>query len=294
MKLDSYLAQYLYASKTLTLQGIGKFTLNPDVTISPETSDKDVVLPENAIAFETDKKAVEDADLVNYVTLHTKKMKSLVSADIDSYFMLGKQFLNIGKPFKIEGVGTLLKTQQNDYDFTQANYANLKVEAIATIATEKIKEPISFKEEKKPSFDIGKIIKPVAIGFGIIALGAGIWYLAPKVFSSSKTANDVAEKTTATSNTDTAITKKPELLIAKDSNTFRLVLAGATDSLGVAISYAKLSKRGHKLEIVQLDSNKYALKMPFKNSIADTARVRDSIYNYYLAKGVKPKIEISQ
>ena len=41
------------------------------------------------------------------------------SADLDSYLVLGKQFLNIGKPFIIEGLGVLEKSQQGDYEFRQ-------------------------------------------------------------------------------------------------------------------------------------------------------------------------------
>ena len=110
MKLEHLLIQYFYTSKELSLQGIGKFLLSQDLVL-PADTEKEVVMPENAIGFEYNIKSTEDEGLISYIVENTKKIRPLASADLDSFLTLGKQFLNIGKPFKIEGIGTLDKQE---------------------------------------------------------------------------------------------------------------------------------------------------------------------------------------
>lgn len=99
MKIEQLLVQHFYKTREVTLQGIGTFSLSPDF-VMPMENDKDASIPENAISFTYDSRAAEDDALINYIVEQTRKMKPLASADLDSYLVLGKQFLNIGKPFK--------------------------------------------------------------------------------------------------------------------------------------------------------------------------------------------------
>ena len=59
MKIEQLIAQYLYINKKVSLQDIGVFYLAQNV-ILPTDSDKDAVLPENAISFEYNPKATQD------------------------------------------------------------------------------------------------------------------------------------------------------------------------------------------------------------------------------------------
>ena len=45
-------------------------------------------------------------------------MKALASSDLCSYIELARQFLNIGKPFQIEGIGTLVRNKSGELEFT--------------------------------------------------------------------------------------------------------------------------------------------------------------------------------
>src|SRR5882757_6145098 len=104
MKIEQLLVEHFYIAKQVTLQGIGTFTLSPDF-IMPADSDKDIVLPENAVSFQYNSRAKEDEALIDYIVQQSRKMKPLASADLESYLMLASQFLNIGKPFIINGIG---------------------------------------------------------------------------------------------------------------------------------------------------------------------------------------------
>ena len=86
MKLEHLLIQYFYTSKELSLQGIGKFLLSQDLVLPPDT-EKEVVMPENAIGFEFNIKATEDEGLISYIVENTKKIRPLASADLDSFYI---------------------------------------------------------------------------------------------------------------------------------------------------------------------------------------------------------------
>ncbi len=109
LKIEQVIVQQLYSSKKITLQGIGTFSLDSSVSL-PVDSEKAMVIPENAIHFDYNPKVGEDEPLIDAIVQHTKKIKPLASADLDSFLMLGRQFLNIGKPFTIGGLGTLDKS----------------------------------------------------------------------------------------------------------------------------------------------------------------------------------------
>ena len=116
MKIEQLIVQYLYLNKQVTLQGIGTFRLDPAVVLpAGNEKEKDFIMPENAVQFEYNLKAGEDEGLVKYIVQHTRKILPLASSDMESYAMLAKQFLNIGKPLVIEGVGTVQKNQQGNY-----------------------------------------------------------------------------------------------------------------------------------------------------------------------------------
>lgn len=103
MKLSPLLAQFLTTNKQLSLTGLGRFILDDS----------------GGIAFQQDITVKEDTELVRFIAEQSGKMKSLVSADLDSSLELARQFLNIGKPYLFEGIGTLSKNKSGNYEFTQ-------------------------------------------------------------------------------------------------------------------------------------------------------------------------------
>ena len=136
MKIEQLLVQHFYNNREITLQGMGTFKLSPDFVL-PMENDKEVVMPENAIDFQYNPKATEDETLIDFIVQQTRKIKPLASADLDSYLVLGKQFLNIGKPFNIEGVGILEKNMQGDLVFSQGHHTSSKMEAAPVALKEK-------------------------------------------------------------------------------------------------------------------------------------------------------------
>lgn len=118
MKLTQLIAQFLYINKQLELPGIGRFSLDPSVVIDPESEKNNRRELTDAIQFEHDTHIRETPELIAFIAERTGKMKALAAADLDSQLWLGLQFLNIGKPFVLEGIGHLLKNQQGQFEFT--------------------------------------------------------------------------------------------------------------------------------------------------------------------------------
>jgi hypothetical protein len=289
MKIEQLLVQHFYNCGEVTLQGMGTFTLSPGF-VMPKENDKDAEIPENAISFQCNLRATSDEALINYIVQQTRKMKSLAAADLDSYLVLGKQFLNIGKPFIIEGMGMLTKNQQGDLEFIKGHSFNTKMETSAPALKEKAENPeISFATEGKPAGSKkGLLITALIIGLGLI--GTTAWYF----FSSKNTVEntvavpaiqpDTAQTITITKS-DTATFKGIDSTLEQEEYNFKVVFLVTRDSAAANARMDVLTTRGHKIIMYKKDSVNYRLAEPFKLPLSDTTRIKDSLNSfYYLGK----------
>lgn len=290
MKIEQLLVQHFYSHKEVTLQGLGSFILSPDFVLPPET-DKDVSMPENAISFQYNPKATEDDALINFIVQQTRKIKPLASADLDSYLVLGKQFLNIGKPFKIEGLGTLEKSQQGDYEFRQGPFANSKLDAAPALLKEKPEdEHISFAAQGKPSSGRKKgwIIALIILLLGFVAAAA--WYFL--YYKKHKTPAENTEQVTPPPAIITDSTKKDSTRIDStsiqkiatppaDAYTFKVVFKEIPGKEAATTKMNEWIARKHTVIMFTKDSVYYKLAEPFKLPLADTARIKDSLNKFY-------------
>lgn len=298
MKIEQLIVQYLYLTKQVTLQGIGTIKLDPAVTLPAENDkDKNFVMPENAFQFLYNLKATEDEGLVNYIVQHTTKILPLASSDLESYSMLAKQFLNIGKPLVIGGVGTVQKNQQGDYQFIPGVFVTPKIDDFPKQIREKRDESVSFESEGKTDNSRRNLI------IGITALmlllgGLGIYYwlshnqsyeaepvvqaiTAADTLKTDSLSKDTSRTPVATSNlTDTAA-KITAALLPTDSNGFKMVLKNYNSYEAAQKAYNRLRSYGHKIEVVKIDSSLYQIVMHIKAPLADTSRAKDSLRRFF-------------
>ncbi len=299
MKIEQLLVQHFYNTKTVTLQGIGTFTLSPDF-IMPMDSDKDIVLPENAVSFKYNSRATEDESLIDYIVQQTRKIKPLASADLESYLMLGSQFLNIGKPMKIEGIGVLEKNQLGEYQFLQGQFINTKTEQAEIKLKEKSREEISFGNEAKPAANKKTIAIVAAIAIvAFISLAAwyfftnkedavtesGVEQTLPIVSPSQDTSKIDTNKIAAQLNPDSILPVTPQA----NGYTFKVVIKNYPSLFLAQKSYNRLTSYGYKLLLYTADSVIYKVAMPLTKPLVDTTRARDSVKILF---GGKPYIEI--
>lgn len=291
MKIEQLIVQHLYQQKEVTLQGIGSLSLNPSVAL-PGDNEKDFVMPENAFSYEYNLKAIEDEALINYIVQQTRKIKPLATSDLESYCMLAKQFLNIGKPLIIEGVGTIQKNQSGDYEFIQGQFITPKIEEAPKQIKEKLEEQVSFESEAKKDHSQRNVLIVFVLALFVLACLGVYYYLSNKKEPEPVQQEQVFIDTIKTDTLvrlapDTVLVAKPVVPVKTDSNNFRIVIKEYPSEAAVNKAFAKLTDYGHKLEIIKADSSRYQLVMPFTTPVSDTLRARDSLRKFF---GGKPYV----
>lgn len=287
MKIEQLLVQHFYNAREVTLQGMGTFILSPDF-VMPKENDKDADIPDNAISFTYNARATEDDALIGFIVEQTRKMRSLAAADLDSYLALGKQFLHIGKPFKIEGIGMLVKNQQGGLDFTKGLGFLSKMETGPAAVKEKTETAeISFASDNRTATanpKKGLLIVLLVVVLGLI--GAAGWYFLGR--NNSKESNSVAVAPAVTDTIPAAPVKKDTVVSAPvppptagDGYTFKVVFLVTTDSGAAASRMNTLINRKHTVIMYKQDSTRYRLAEPFTLPLTDTTRIKDSLNKYY-------------
>ncbi|MCD2426190.1 hypothetical protein LQ567_25620 [Niabella pedocola] len=276
MKLASLLAQYLFAHKQLSLPGLGVF-------YAENNSD-----PEHPnVRFEQRPVDGFDEPVVDYISSETGKMKVLAISDLHSQLEDAVRFLNTGKPYLFNGIGTLLKKADGSYDFI-SNTTALPPKKKDVPITERNTIPQSYIDEKPGN---GRSKKPaiIIIVLAVIAIAATIWFY-------SKT-GEPRETVVASETTDhpaPAVTEKADTTHKQAAAPGNTTDAGAapvaTATPGVTTyvleitkepraskRYNQLKKISWPVELERLDSVQYAIIMKLNTAVADTARVRDSL-----------------
>jgi len=301
MKLEQLIVQYLYSNKKVTLQDIGTFILSANVVV-PAENEKETILPEGAIEYEFNSKAEKDEGLIDFIVQQSRKIKPLATSDLESYSLLSKQFLNIGKPMIIEGVGTLQKTQQGTYEFLQGQTINPKMENLTVTIKEKAQDEISFSSPaKKPAKNKAAMLIVVVL-FLLSTAGALYYFL---VYNKN---NDIPAQQMQTvtpvedtldNSTDTASLLQTDsvnqslnqstALPKSDGYSFKIVLKEYPSRDAADKAFARLTTYGHKLLVSQKDAATFKLSMPFTNPVSDTARAKDSLRRFF---GGKPYVDL--
>jgi hypothetical protein len=281
LKIEQLIVQYLYQNKEVTLQGIGTFKLNPAVELPTDTS-KDFVMPEDAFEFEDNQKATEDAGLVEYI-VKSGKLRSLAISDIDSYVTLAKQFLNIGNPLFIEGVGTIQKNRQENYLFTSGQFVN----SVANNGPKQIKERkdevVSFQTGSK-TVDNRKFIF-IGAALAVVLLTLGVYYL----FSSSDKPEEqaivpavvIVPKAPVHIDSTDSVKKiipivKPDS-VAADGSTFKIVLHSYSKLEPAQKEFNLLKTYNNKVVFLKRDSNNYLIVVPFTKPVSYAPTAKDSL-----------------
>ena len=300
MKVEQLMVQYLYQNKRVTLQDVGTFTIAPGFDIMPD-NDKEVTLPDGAIQFEYNSKAPQDEGLIDFVVQHSRKIKPLATSDLESYSILSRQFLNIGKPLIIEGLGILQKNQKGTYDFYQGHSVTSKMEAAPVAMREKQQEEISFTTKpKEPTTRKNWMIAALLIF--VLSTAGAVYYFMMR----SDKEEPITQNSLSLTDIDSLKVKDTSILVTKDSTlkkdslpaapkpssdgySFKVVLKEYPSKLAADMAFEKLTSYGHKLLITQKDSTHFRISMPFTTPLSDTLRVRDSLKRFF---GGKPYIEL--
>jgi hypothetical protein len=182
-----------------------------------------------------------DDQLIEFIRKHTGKIKPLAESDLDTFVADGKLMLNIGKPFHIEGIGTLHKNKDAVYEFTPGQPVVQRLEAptpLTSVDQQDSDRPLKRKSvfDEDPHERRNSTIRRMAIGIGlIVGIGIIVWG-GYSLFSSKVKTDPNAATASTTSEQDSQRTstylhnindpqKALNDVVKKDSN-----ISGTSDS----------------------------------------------------------------
>jgi hypothetical protein len=284
LKIDHLITQYLYQQKRLSLPGIGTFTMENGGVQFSNTADTEL-----------------SPELIEFIRTHTGKMTALASSDLESYIMLNKQFLNIGKALYMEGIGTLVKEKGGSFEFTPGD---MVMERLDERPPETRKTSVF---EEHPRYDSGSgtgrklaIFLGIAATIGIIIWGG--WKWAQK--GVEKGVDKEASVPVAVVQPEPALQPDTNRVIATDSisrrplidtarinavtteSRYKFVIETTTNKARATRRYNQLMEIRSGIRMETADSVTFKLYFLLPATIADTTRIKDSLRLFYASRRV--------
>ncbi|WP_336514087.1 hypothetical protein [Pollutibacter soli] len=307
MKVSQLLLPYLLQNKSFHLEGLGKFSIEKNATLSIEDNPNGS-LPKGSVQFEANKKLGPDQDFIAYISKETGKIKPLASSDLESFTVIGKQLLYISKPFVIDGIGHLQLDTKHQLEFVQEEYSSGG--NMETIRKGKSQEDVQFDDDyrqpvskRKASGSNALLMALVVIGLGLMGYVAYFFYektegkpevheqatqlilSSPPEDSVNQISADTSAKTETPVTPDSTVTPAPAPVTTQG---FNIVLEVAKQKRALK-RYADLKEWGHKVVMITKDSIDFKIAISVNKPLSDTTRVRDSLSNFF---GKKVWVEI--
>jgi len=288
------LSQYLREHQQLRLPGLGSFYASGTTAVSDADTQ-----PTLNVRFE--RKTINKAEegLVEFIRQKTGKIRPLALADLDSYIESGLQLLNIGKPFYIEGIGTIMKTREGNYDFESRELVAVKEKE--QVVSERAERPqrmhVVQPEKKKSVFDDEKynpstnpwqkIVVAALILGGLTAVVLGGYYL----YSQNNGQADIRQNVMppplidSTNNKPDSLDTKPvDSTASYAAGGFKFILETTNSKKRALRRYNQLKSYFIPIKMETADSVAYKLYFLITATPSDTTRIKDSLSRYYMSK----------
>jgi hypothetical protein len=292
-KFDTLISNYLYTNKKVDIEGIGTFSLDDSFVLPPD-AEKTAFFPLEGIHFEYSSRAQTSPGLLDYLMEQTGKIRSLISADFSSYVSEIKQFVNIGKPWVIEGLGTLQKTRDGSYELIPGESASERINMHYVDENEKDVQPV-----KRNRWIVGLLFF-----FAILAVIAGLGFGIYQIFikSTEHTSTPVVVTTTASdtanSSADSIIRRPDSLSVTQvdsiNGNNYKAIFEITKWKERVNKRTAQLSQYGIRSfydSMIIRDTLRYRMFVYQKILPADSVKVRDSLSLFF---GRRVRLERTQ
>jgi nucleoid DNA-binding protein len=285
-KFDSLIANYLYTNKKVDLEGIGSFSLDDQFVLPPD-AEKSAFFPLEGIHFNHDTKLETSPGLIDYIIQHTGKIKSLVQADFSSYVSEVRQFVNIGKPWAIEGIGTLQKNKDGRFELIPGEIIAERVNMNYAVEEEEDDEPV-----KRRKWMVGFILS-IAIIAVVAGIGFGIYVLFIKTQPASVAETDmpmILEDTTSVVQ-DSVVRRDTVAMNMNDTANYRAIFEVTNLRSRAVTRTTQLNEFNVNAlyDSFSRDNAKWYRLFIYKNILPqDTLRVKDSLSVYF---GRKVRLE---
>jgi len=273
----------LREQKTLSLPGIGVFNLT-----GPVVASDDHTTHSSNIQFQSKKIKEPDEKLINFIKQETGKIKPLAIADLETFIATGMELLAMGKPFELEGIGRIQKQKNGEFEFIAGEVISVKHEP--ALADEK---KMSVFEDSKYEPKSNPLQKLLAVGLllaglGVVLLGGYYLYNRSNNFSSHE--DDHLSSPPIQQPIVDSAALKPDTLVSvmKEPESYRFVLETKNNKAAAVKRYKQLKQLPTDIRMETTDSMNYKLFFILPATARDTARIKDSLSNFY---GKKIRIE---
>lgn len=297
MKLSALFARYLYQHKELSLPGIGLFSIGSSVTI-PDATDKNFNDFFQHIKYEQKPVLFPDEALINFIRTETGKIKPLAESDLDSFLSDGKILLNIGKPFHIDGIGSLTKTKSGAFEFKPGDPTLPKLEGFYNNSNhdEGIKKKSPYGNEYTQNNDSRKLAVAAALIGGLIFIVWGGYMLYNRnAVSKSETVTPVITTSDTVSNANVILDSAQKIInssreqLQRSSSAaagYKFIIERTANKSRALKRFQQLKDNGADIKMESNDSTLFALYVIIPASPSDTSRIKDSLKTWYGRKKI--------
>lgn len=310
MRFDLLLSQYLYQHKKLNLPGIGTFETDSSTMAWDENGKQKQA--GSGITFKNATITKADDGLIEFITEQTGKMKPLAISDLESYLTLGKQFLYIGKPFYLEGIGTLQFAKAGNFDFIPGEYVTTKLEDPSLEKVDERKRTTAEEERLSAGSNrqTGRLVLTwliILLCLGLVAWGGYYFYTMnarQKVSTVRDTGADSMQNTrveplpaennvaSVPTGGDTTTVRHPVANTSSDNNIYKFIVESTTNKQRALTRYRKLKAYGNEIEMETADSVNFNLYFNLPATTADTLRLRDSLNKWYYGNATTHRVVV--
>ena len=287
VKIGPLLAHYLYINKQLDLPGIGTFLLDNHLSVDSDQSKSSKPIILEGVQFQSNTTLkIANPHLIQFIATHSGRIIPLATADLDSYLGLAIQFINIGKPYVIEGIGTISKVNSGGLSYEPGYVMTEKLNELVirdNDSSTKRGTDDNYQNLFNQKNEASDWKKPMIIILILAGLGLAIWggYIVYK-----KTTHSNAN-TVVTNVVDTVVTPAPVEVIIVDSlsgrpitldSSARKFIIETADINRAKQRMAKLKSYQWNVQMETTDSIKYKLFLLIPASAQDTTRIKDSLF----------------
>ena len=243
-----------------------------------------------------------DEEFIDFIRTHTGKIKPLAESDLESYIAEGKILLNIGKPFHLEGIGTLQKNSAGKYEF---NAGLPLVDKLDNFLQEKETKPTTSKQAYEKEYtpaaentNSGRttwLVLALLLGLGAIIWGGYSLYnsntdnqgLESNPTPSAEPVTSVPDTQTSPIDTIQRVSESSALVNRPLSSgkPYKFIFRLASKNY-VIKRYNELKLSNPNIFWDTRDSIVYRLYVAMPVTPADTARIRDSLIEWYGTKKI--------